>query len=143
MRSRNGLLPRFEDGDADALARLIATPRIAMVEVRSLGGALADVDPGATAWAHRHQQVFVSAGGPGYAEEALDAAWSPVAARADGVYAAYTSDTRPERVHDAFPGETLRRLREIKRRVDPDNLFTGNVDLLAGGEIDARPAGRR
>jgi alkanesulfonate monooxygenase SsuD/methylene tetrahydromethanopterin reductase-like flavin-dependent oxidoreductase (luciferase family) len=143
MRSRNGLLPRFEDGDADALARLIATPRIAMVEVRSLGGALADVDPGATAWAHRHQQVFVSAGGPGYAEEALDAAWSPVAARADGVYAAYTSDTRPERVHDAFPGETLRRLREIKRRVDPDNLFTGNVDVLAGGPIDARPAGRR
>ncbi|HET7829871.1 MAG TPA: FAD-binding oxidoreductase, partial [Candidatus Limnocylindrales bacterium] len=136
-RSRNGLLDEMRDEDAEAIARLVATPRMTMIEVRSLGGALRDVDPAATAWAHRHQQVFVSAGAPGYAEEALDAAWSPLAARASGVYPAYTSDSRPERVHDAFPGETLTRLRQIKRRVDPDNLFTGHVDLLAGDRVAA------
>jgi len=35
----------------------------------------------------------------------------------------FETDPRPERLHDAFPPRTLQRLRELKRRYDPDGVF--------------------
>ena len=34
-----------------------------------------------------------------------------------------------ERVDEAYPESTLTRLRQIKRRYDPANLFRGNVNI--------------
>ena len=39
------------------------------------------------------------------------------------------TDTRPERLHDAFPGPTLERLRRLKAVHDPDNVFNQNSPI--------------
>ena len=35
----------------------------------------------------------------------------------------------PERLDDAYPGPTMRRLRELKSRFDPDNVFRDNFNI--------------
>jgi FAD/FMN-containing dehydrogenase len=100
-----------------------------MVQVRSVGGAVNDVPADATAYAHRHQQLLltpVSAAGP---NPRFEAAWEPVHARTDGMYLSFESDHGPAAVAEAFPAATLERLRAIKRRVDPDRVFTQNFDV--------------
>jgi hypothetical protein len=39
------------------------------------------------------------------------------------------TDTRAERLGDAFPAATLGRLRVLKRRYDPDNVFRDNFNI--------------
>ncbi len=123
VKIRNGFLGCLGDDDARAIAELLAQAPTALVELRSMGGAHAEVDPLATAFAHRQQEVFVAAWFEPVALAEQDRAWSVIAPRLSGLYAAYTSDVRPQLLADAFPGETLERLRAIKRRYDPDNLF--------------------
>ena len=45
------------------------------------------------------------------------------------LYISFETDERPERLHDAFPDETLTRLRRLKARYDPDNVFDQNVPI--------------
>jgi FAD/FMN-containing dehydrogenase len=47
------------------------------------------------------------------------------------MYLSFETDTRPERLLDAFPAPTLRRLRALKGRLDPDGVFGANFDLAA------------
>jgi FAD/FMN-containing dehydrogenase len=37
--------------------------------------------------------------------------------------------TRPERLHDAFPGKALTRFRELKAAYDPENVFDQNFPI--------------
>jgi FAD/FMN-containing dehydrogenase len=41
----------------------------------------------------------------------------------------FLGDEGPERVRQAYPGDTWDRLREIKRRYDPTNLFRMNQNI--------------
>ena len=77
---------------------------VGLIEVRALGGAFADVDPMATAFAHRRQGIFVSAGAGRYAEAAVADLWSSLEPQLDGLYSAYTSDTRPQQILRARNG---------------------------------------
>ena len=46
-----------------------------------------------------------------------------------GAYVNFLEDEGPERVRAAYPGATWDRLREIKRRYDPTNLFRLNQNI--------------
>ncbi len=48
----------------------------------------------------------------------------------NGLYISF--DSRPDRLTDAFPGETLERLRRLKAQYDPDNVFNQNFPITAG-----------
>ena len=48
------------------------------------------------------------------------------------------TDARPERLHDAFPGPTLERLRALKAVYDADNVFNQNSPIPS--ETAARAA---
>jgi alkanesulfonate monooxygenase SsuD/methylene tetrahydromethanopterin reductase-like flavin-dependent oxidoreductase (luciferase family) len=101
-----------------------------LVAVRAVGGAVNDVDPQATAFAHRHQNFNVSSVGAN--PERFRRYWDQLRPALDGLYLSFETDRRPERLHDAFPDKTLSRLRELKARYDPENVFNQNfpVDVL-------------
>ena len=120
------LAPELTEGIAAGL-RDGATPWIA---IRAVGGAVNDVDPDATAYPHRHQNFNVSSvgGDPGR----FHRHWDELRPYLDGLYLSFETDQRPQRLHDAFPGQTLSRLRELKAAYDPQNVFDQNFPITPG-----------
>ena len=127
-----GSVAAFRSGLADHLdaptARALAGLDVPFLQIRSVGGAVNDVDPLATAYAHRTQHFAVAA--VGRSVERLDAQWDAnVYPHLHGLYISFDTDRRPERLHDAYPGATLERLRELKATYDPDNVFDQNFAI--------------
>ena len=46
-----------------------------------------------------------------------------------GLYLTFETDQSPERITEAWPAATLARLRELKKRYDPDNVFRDNFNI--------------
>jgi FAD/FMN-containing dehydrogenase len=95
--------------------------------IRAVGGAVNDLDPSATAYAHRHQAFNVSSVG-GH-ESDFHGYWDGLRPHLDGLYLSFETDRRAQRLQDAFPGETLNRLRELKERYDPEGVFDQNFPI--------------
>jgi FAD/FMN-containing dehydrogenase len=55
--------------------------------------------------------------------------WDELRDYLDGLYLSFETDQRPRRLHDAFPGSTLTRLRELKASYDPENIFDQNFPV--------------
>jgi hypothetical protein len=49
----------------------------------------------------------------------------------NGLYLSFDTDSRPERIHDAFPAATLERLRAIKAVYGPEDVFEPSLPLQA------------
>ncbi|HEY2077355.1 MAG TPA: LLM class flavin-dependent oxidoreductase [Streptosporangiaceae bacterium] len=105
------------------------------VAIRAVGGAVNDVDPQSTAFAHRHQNFNVSSVGAN--PERFRRYWDQLRPALDGLYLSFETDRRPERLHDAFPDDTLTRLRQLKARYDPDNVFDQNFPVTVLGAAAA------
>lgn len=68
------------------------------------------------------------------AERAKRQQWLPDLSAAlhqgdDGVYANFLGEASAEQVRAAYPGDTWARLRQLKRRYDPPNLFQRNHNV--------------
>jgi alkanesulfonate monooxygenase SsuD/methylene tetrahydromethanopterin reductase-like flavin-dependent oxidoreductase (luciferase family) len=123
---RAGLLHHVTPELAQAMMDLL--PVAPMMQIRSVGGAVNDVAPLATAYAHRTQSFSLNSVGARL--ERLNERWdATIAPHTDGLYLSFDTDSRPERLHDAFPGETLVRLRRLKALYDPDNVFDQNFPI--------------
>ncbi len=127
-RARTGLAVHLDREVSRRIAHLAAT--VDMVHIRSAGGAINDLPADATAYAHRHQNFCVTAF-TGGRRAALDAAWEPVHEYMDGMYLSFESAHGSSSVSEAFPEPTLSRLRALKKRWDPDQIFTQNFDVTA------------
>jgi FAD/FMN-containing dehydrogenase len=140
--SKNLLIDRIDRDVADVimdrLEALDAPMRVA--QLRVMGGAMARVPWDATAFAHRRYRILVNVAAfyEGEADRPAKQAWmdefSDAILEAAGAttrcaYVNFVNDEGPERVHDIYPDETYARLREIKRRYDPDNLFHLNQNI--------------
>ena len=128
--------PAFRSGLADHLtaevaagtAALAASGAAPLIQIRQVGGAINDVDPMATAYAHRTQNFCL--GAVGYSLPDLNRRWdADVQPLMQGRYLSGDTDTRPERLDDAFPGARLERLRELKAVYDPTNVFNQNFPI--------------
>jgi FAD/FMN-containing dehydrogenase len=111
-----------------------ASMRVA--QLRVLGGAMARVPVDATAFAHRRSRILVNVAAlyehPDQA--ALHEPWVTGFAAAlkqsdSGAYVNFLVDEGEARIRDAYPGKTWDRLRSIKRRYDPTNLFRLNQNI--------------
>ena len=121
------------------LADVATSPGSPVISVRGLGGAVARVPAEATAYAHRSAElvfVTITAGPPPVveaAQPALRATWERLEPHIGGAYANFLSRATEEEVAAIYPAATLERLREVKRRYDPGNLFAGNHNVRPDG----------
>jgi FAD/FMN-containing dehydrogenase len=106
-----------------------------VVFLRSLGGAFARVDPAETAFAHRTAEALVVSAGfltPEATQDQIDATravWRPIGEQGIGAYAGFVGSDTAETITSIWPAETLKRLRQVKRVWDPDNVFRRNFNV--------------
>jgi len=130
------LRPTFVDAidrkDAETIIGMLQQSRARMrvAQFRVLGGAVARVDRSATAFAYRHRTMMaiIAAAIADPAEAAEHQAWADaLAARLPsgegGAYVGFLADDDSERVRDAYPADTWKRLAAVKQAYDPDNIF--------------------
>jgi hypothetical protein len=120
----NGLFGELDSRRARALMDVVGDRNGPLLQLRSVGGAVNNVDRDATAYAHRHQSVLatVTTFPPGGGDE-LDRAWSRAAHLTDGAYSNIESRPSKRSLARAFPGATGRRLSELRSRFDPDGVL--------------------
>jgi FAD/FMN-containing dehydrogenase len=125
---------RVADTIVERLNASNASMRVA--QLRVLGGAMARVPVDATAFAHRKSRIMVNVAAlyerPDQAR--LHEPWVTGLAAAlkqsdHGAYVNFLVDEGEARIRDAYPGKTWDRLRSIKRRYDPTNLFRLNQNI--------------
>jgi FAD/FMN-containing dehydrogenase len=136
--SLNLLLERVDRSTAETMMRFLegsdASMRVA--QIRVMGGAMARVPVGATAFAHRKSRIMVNVAVfyDGEADKPRRQAWveefvGAIRQSDHGAYVNFVGDEGEARIHDVYPEPTRRRLAEIKRRYDPTNLFRLNQNI--------------
>jgi FAD/FMN-containing dehydrogenase len=113
-----------------------STAMMAVAQLRVLGGAMARVSNDATAFAHRDRKLMVTVAALVEQIEDLPAQEPWVVELAEvlrgdghGAYVNFLGDEGEAAVRIAYPGATWDRLREVKRRYDPTNLFRLNQNV--------------
>jgi FAD/FMN-containing dehydrogenase len=139
--SHTGFVDELESKDyLEAIERLqdpVGSARV--VQLRVLGGAAARVPNDATAYAHRSRKIMVNIATLYEDPDDRGAAEGWVRDMTDRIhgddetgYVNFLGD-EPNRVSHAYPGSTWDRLREVKRRYDPTNLFRLNQNIPPSG----------
>lgn len=139
--ARSGLLDHLDQGTSRAIERLLGSGESYFTSIRATGGAGNDVAPDATAYAHRHQNFQLSALATD--QDRLNQAWdAEIGPVMDGSYLSFDTDSRPERLLEAFPQPTFDRLRDVKAVYDPSNVFRTNFPIPpAASPSDASGSG--
>ena len=113
-----------------------ATSPMAATQLRVLGGAVARVPAGATAFAHRERRIIANVAAMyGRAEEAstympwVDGLAGALDQGDETAYVGFLGDEGEARVRAAYPGPTWDRLAAIKAQYDPTNLFRLNQNV--------------
>jgi hypothetical protein len=136
--SRTLFLESIDRSVAETILEHLRTSsaRMAAVEIRVLGGAMARVSVEATAFAHRRARMVVNiAARYEHPQEAVvHQPWVTDLATAlrpagGGAYAGFLADDGPARIREAYPGATWQRLAAVKKRYDPTNLFHLNHNI--------------
>lgn len=138
---RTVFIDSLDEALAAAIERRLTEPEAPelYVQLRVLGGAVEHVPSGATAfgWRHRPALLWIVAPYLDLERAAEIEAWTE-ATRAEfstasagsgdpgPAYLNFIGTVDPEAIRASFPGPTLARLREVKRRYDPGELFRGN-----------------
>jgi hypothetical protein len=113
-----------------------STASMAVTQFRVLGGAMSRVPVDATAFAHRSSRIMVNLAAlyqqPD--EKPAHEAWitefqAAIQQDDKGAYVNFLADVDESQVRAAYPGSTWDRLRTIKTRYDPDNLFRLNQNI--------------
>ena len=120
------------------LAKSDAVLRVA--QLRVLGGAMSRVPDEATAFAHRNRRIMagIYAFYDGPEDRVEKEAWAAELSRElqpghPGGYVNFLGDEGEGRIRQAYPGATWDRLRQIKARYDPTNLFKMNQNIPPAG----------
>jgi FAD/FMN-containing dehydrogenase len=136
--SKNMFIGSISEAEGQAIVDLIVASDAPLrgAQLRTHGGAIARVPADATAFAHRTAPIMVNVFCfyEGEADRPARAAWvQQMMAALDqgvpGVYSNFMGDEGPDRLRAAYPGATWDRLRAVKARLDPDNVFHRNHNI--------------
>lgn len=140
--SSSVFLDRVDDGVGEVVMRMVAGAPAGecLVIFRPLGGAAGRVPADGTAFAWRDKPVLAwIIAGHSAAAESMPAyrAWvNDVRRSLEGygrsAFVNFMADDGLEAVGAAYPPATLARLRDVKRRYDPDNVFGHNHNIRPG-----------
>jgi len=128
----------FEDESAEMITEYVggSTADMAVAQLRVLGGAVATVPDDATAYAHRDRRIMVNVAAmlsdpaeTSLHEQRVDRLAARLRRDPGGVYVNFLGEEGEARVREAYPGPTWQRLRQVKRRYDPTNLFRLNQNI--------------
>ncbi|MDX3453308.1 FAD-binding oxidoreductase [Streptomyces sp. ME02-8801-2C] len=124
VTSTTAMLRDVDDATAYALAQVARDPHQPILQFRSLGGAVNDIEPGTTAFAHRAHQFLVVGAVPGSDQATqLAKAWDPLLPHADGAYMGFETRTDSEIFDRVYPGITGTRVRDLWRTYDSDGIL--------------------
>jgi FAD/FMN-containing dehydrogenase len=145
-----GFADDLPDGLIDTLlerAASIQSP-ISQVELLALGGAIARVNPGATAFPYRQARwlINIPATWRDAADDEREIAWARGTYAAvtpylsEGNYVNFMGDDEDDTAAGAY-GRTIERLQQVKAVYDPDNVFrlNQNIKPAAGAPATAAP----
>lgn len=142
--SESGFIKTLNDDLAAAVAANFGAPGTPMIQFRSLGGAVARVNPDDTAFANRDSEaIFWSAkmvpadSAPEVVEGVRQEIWNPLKPFAAGSYVNFLSDASGPSVAAAYPPATYERLAAAKAVYDPDNVFNQNHNIRPAVETVA------
>jgi FAD/FMN-containing dehydrogenase len=128
----------LDEAGAEAILEALpkSTAMMKAVQLRVLGGGVSRVPNDATAFGHRDRNLMVNVaamymdGSETEAHEAWIAGLEESLGRnGSGGYVGFLGEEDEETVRAAYPGENWDRLRELKRRYDPENVFRLNHNI--------------
>lgn len=132
----NGLYAELDDALIERLVAFRRAYPASVVFLRSLGGAFGAVPQDDTAFPARTATWFVMAGAfdaPGLLDDAtrerVRADWRAIEAGRLAEYGNFAATERPDAVPDMFSAAALERLRAVKARWDPGNVFRRNHNI--------------
>ena len=131
LQTRSGLAVHLDAAITARLSGMLASGTAATLQIRAVGGRINDVDAGATAYGHRHQNFSIFVGADPARRGELWREWEGLHPHLDGLYLSFEMDKDPRRLADAFPPASLARLRDLKAAYDPEGLFNANFPLRA------------
>jgi FAD/FMN-containing dehydrogenase len=143
MTGTNFFAESLDSGAAEAILEQLpqSTAPMKAVQLRVLGGAIARTPNDATAFGHRDQSLFANAVAMYVdpAEEETHTAWTQGLAdslgrNGGGGYVGFMGDEDEETLRAAYPNGAWERLRDLKGRYDPDNLFRLNHNIPPASE---------
>lgn len=141
ISSRGLFVDSLDDAMIDVIQRRLTEPGApeALVQLRVLGGEMARVPADAAAFGWRDQPLLLWLITPDHdiARAADLEAWTAAfraELSADGAptYVNFMGAEDTDSVRSAYPASAYARLRELKRRYDPDNVFRSNHNILPG-----------
>ncbi len=143
MKSMVSIRSRFVPGFGLAEARAMLAAMTAcdapmkMAQIRMMGGAYSRVAPDATAFAHRGEKALVAflamyGGSPDVVAKYEGWTADAMAAVATGgnAYVNFLAAEGDAGLSSAYPAATLARLRQVKAKYDPENLFRLNQNIV-------------
>ena len=139
VSSRALFIDTLDDAMIDMIERRLTAPGAppeALVQLRVLGGEMARVPGDATAfgWRDRPALLWLITASQQLDRAAANEAWTAalhaeLAAEGAATYVNFMGAEDADAVHGAYPPPTYARLRELKRRYDPDNVFRSNHNI--------------
>lgn len=129
MTVHGGLINEVTPELANQIGNILKARASGFVQLRAVGGAVNDMAPDATAYAHRHQAFSLLATTSDAIAPRLEALMAPMKPALDGLYISFETGIGRDYLEAAFPGETLAKLQRLKAEYDPGEMFNANFNI--------------